>query len=83
MLAADRAPLPTSSSAWCSSRVIPALRRASNDGVLFGAIIEIQRLIVHLATSIMMRIVGRLAQLDDPILFLGRVIVTTARGILG
>ena len=51
-----------------------------DDGLLFGPISELQRLIEHLSSQVMMRIVGRLVQQNDQVLFLGRVIKRTVRG---
>ena len=44
-------------------------------GCLFNPGIESRRLFDHLSVQVMMRTVGRLAQLDDQSFFLGRVIV--------
>ena len=52
----------------------------AGDGLLFGLSVEIQQLTEHLPLQTMMRIAGQLAQLEDQILLLSRVIVTTARG---
>ena len=51
-----------------------------DDGLLFGPSINILRLCELLPNHVIMRIVGRLARLDDHMFFLGRVIVRTARG---
>ena len=51
-----------------------------DDGLLFGPRINIFRLCELLPNHVIMRIVGRLARLDDHMFFLGRVIVRTARG---
>ena len=49
-------------------------------GLLFGPKIEVLQLVELLSKHILMRIVGRMAQLGDKIFFLGRVIERTARG---
>ena len=51
-----------------------------DDGLLIGPSIEILRSIEFLSKQVMMRAVGRLARLGDPIFLLGRVIVRTTRG---
>ena len=50
------------------------------DGLLFSPNTELPRLIEHLSSQVMMRIVGRLAQQSDHVFFLDRVIMRTARG---
>ena len=51
-----------------------------DDGLLFGPRIEVFRLVEFLSNQIVIRIVGRIERLGDKMLFLGRVIVKTARG---
>ena len=46
------------------------------DGVLRGQHLEVQRLIEHMSSHIMMRMVWRLEQLESHIFFLDKVIVT-------
>ena len=50
-----------------------------DDGLLFGPNSDLQRLIEHLSRQVMMRIVGRLVELNDQVFFLGRVIKRTVR----
>ena len=51
-----------------------------DDGLLFGPSSELQRLIEHLSSQVMMRKVGRLAQQNAQVFFLGSVIMITVRG---
>ena len=51
-----------------------------DDELLFGPSSELQRLIEHLSSHVMMRIVGRLVQQDDQVFILGRVIKSTVYG---
>ena len=52
----------------------------ADDGLLVGLASYMLRFFELVSNQVVMRIVGRLARLDDQTFFLGRVIVRTARG---
>ena len=53
------------------------------DGMLVGRNLEVHQLIEQVSNQVMIRIPGQLEQLNDQVFFLDRVIVRTARGLLG